>query len=61
MVPLDHPAAVRHALGRRDPGARLRVRAWAARGLLGMGALALVVPSAAVVARRPAGDPRSEA
>jgi hypothetical protein len=54
MVPLHDAAAVRHALGRRDPGARLRVRAWAARALLSANALALVVPAAAVLARRPA-------
>ena len=32
--PAPRRAAVRHALGRRDPGARLRARAWAARALL---------------------------
>jgi hypothetical protein len=54
MVPLHDAAAVRHALGRRDPGARLRVRAWTARALLAARALPLVVPAAAVLARRPA-------
>ena len=53
MVPLHDDAAVRHALGRRDPGARLRVRAWVARALLAARSLPLVVPAAAVVARRP--------
>ena len=56
MVPLHDAAAVRHALGRRDPGARLRVRAWAARALLAARALPLVVPAAAVA--RPAGPGR---
>jgi hypothetical protein len=53
MVPLHDDAAVRHALGRRDPGARLRPRAWAARALLAAHALPLAVPAAAVVGRRP--------
>jgi hypothetical protein len=53
MVPLHDDAAVRHALGRRDPGARLRARAWAARALLAAHALPLAVPAAAVVGRRP--------
>jgi hypothetical protein len=54
LVPLHDAAAVRHALGRRDPGARLRVRVWAGRALLAAGALPLAVPAAAVLARRPA-------
>jgi hypothetical protein len=53
LVPLDDPAAIRHALGRRDPGARLRPRAWAARALLASGLLRRVIPAAAVVGRRP--------
>jgi hypothetical protein len=53
LVPLDDPAAIRHALGRRDPGARLRPRAWAARALLACGLLRPVIPAAAVVGRRP--------
>jgi hypothetical protein len=53
MVPLHDDAAVRHALGRRDPGARLRARAWAARALLAAHALPFAVPAAAVVGRRP--------
>jgi hypothetical protein len=56
LVPLHDAAAVRHALGRRDPGARLRVRVWAGRALLAAGALPLAVPAAAVLARRPAED-----
>ena len=56
MVALSDAHAVRHALGRRDPGARLRVRAWAARALLATGLLRLVVPSVAIVGRRPAGE-----
>jgi hypothetical protein len=54
MVALSDAHAVRHALGRRDPGARLRMRAWAARALLATGLLRLVVPSVAIVGRRPA-------
>src|SRR4051794_29945093 len=53
MVQLHDAAAARHAFGRRDPGARLRVRAWLARALLAARALPLVVPAAAVVGRRP--------
>jgi hypothetical protein len=53
MVVLGDAAAVRHALGRRDAGARLRPRAWAARALLATGRLHLLVPSVAVVGRRP--------
>ncbi len=53
LIPLDDPAAIRHALGRRDPGARLRPRAWAARALLASGLLRRVIPAAAVVGRRP--------
>ncbi len=56
MVALSDAHAVRHALGRRDPGARLRMRAWAARALLATGLLRLVVPSVAIVGRRPAGE-----
>ena len=52
-MPLHDADAVRHALGRRDPGARLRVRAWLAQALLGSRALPLVVPAVAVLARRP--------
>lgn len=53
MVALHDADAVRHTLGRRDPGARLRVRAWAAQALLAVHALPLVVPAAAVLGRRP--------
>ena len=56
MVVLSDAHAVRHALGRRDPGRRLRIRAWAARALLATGLLRLVVPSVAIVGRRPAGE-----
>jgi hypothetical protein len=58
MVALGDAAAVRHALGRRDPGARLRPRAWAARALLATGRLHLLVPSIAVIGRL--GRPDSE-
>jgi hypothetical protein len=56
MVALSDAHAVRHALGRRDPGARLRPRAWLARALLATGLLPIVVPSVAIVGRRPAGE-----
>lgn len=46
------PDALRHALGRRDPGARLRVRAQAAGMLARSGAFALAVRHAAIVGRR---------
>ena len=55
MVVLGDGAAVRHALGRRDAGARLRPRAWAARILLATGRLHLLVPSVAVIGRRVGG------
>jgi hypothetical protein len=60
MVALGDSHAVRHALGRRDPGARLRLRAWAARSLLATGLLRLVVPSVAIVGRRRVGGQDSE-
>jgi hypothetical protein len=60
MVALSDAHAVRHALGRRDPGARVRLRAWAARALLATGLLRLVVPSVAIVGRRRVDGPESE-
>jgi hypothetical protein len=61
LIPLDDASAVRHAIGRRDPGARLRVRPWAARALLAAGMLRRVIPEAAVVGRRPAAGPEVSA
>lgn len=48
IVPLEREA-VRHALGRRDPGARFRLRAKAARLLVELGILNVAVRRAAVI------------
>jgi hypothetical protein len=56
MIPLANPAALSAALGRRQPGARLRTRAWAAQALARCGALRPLLASVALVARRPGGD-----
>jgi hypothetical protein len=50
MVPLE-PGAIRHALGRRDPGARLRVRARAAQSLAHTRAFKIALRRAAVIGR----------
>jgi hypothetical protein len=50
IVPLQR-AALRHALGRRDPGARLRLRARAAGVLAYSGLFSLAVHDAAVIGR----------
>jgi hypothetical protein len=50
IVPLQR-AALRHALGRRDPGARLRLRARAAGVLAYSGLFAFAVHDAAVIGR----------
>lgn len=50
MVPLE-PVALRHALGRRDPGARLRVRARAAHSLAHTRAFRIALRRAAVIGR----------
>lgn len=52
IVPLT-PGPLRHALGRRDPGARVRVRVRAATLLAAGGAFGLVAPHAAVIGRWP--------
>jgi len=52
IVPLAR-GPLRHALGRRDPGARMRGRARAATLLAASGAFALVVRHAAVIGRWP--------
>jgi hypothetical protein len=52
IVPLT-PGPLRHALGRRDPGARVRGRARAAVLLAAGGAFGLVAPHAAVIGRWP--------
>jgi hypothetical protein len=56
MIPLANPAALGAALGRRQPGAWLRPRAWAAQALARCGALRPLLASVALVARRPGGD-----
>jgi hypothetical protein len=56
MIPLANPAALSAALGRRQPGARLRARAWAAQALARCGALRPLLASVALIARRPEGD-----
>jgi hypothetical protein len=48
IVPLES-SALQHALGRRDPGARLRIRARAAELLVRTGLFRLVVRRAAVI------------
>jgi hypothetical protein len=53
IVPL-RATALRHALGRRDPGARLRVRARLAGALARTPLFRFVVKRAAVIARVPA-------
>lgn len=53
LIPLGEPTAARAALDRRDPGARLRLRARAAGRLLALGRLDLLVPHAAVIGRAP--------
>jgi hypothetical protein len=52
IVPLERQA-IRHVLGRRDPGARLRLRARAAGALAGAGLFRFAVRDACVVGRRP--------
>jgi hypothetical protein len=52
IVPLE-PTSLRHALGRRDPGARLRLRAALASTLVRTGLFRFAASSAAVVARVP--------
>jgi hypothetical protein len=52
IVPIA-PGPLRHALGRRDPGARVRARARAATLLAASGAFAAVVRDAAVIGRWP--------
>lgn len=53
IVPMEH-TALRHALGRRDPGARLRLRARLAGALARTPLFRLVVKRAGVIARVPA-------
>ena len=53
IVPLADSGAVRAALARRDPGARLRLRARAAALLAGSPALRLALPAVAVIGRAP--------
>jgi hypothetical protein len=52
IVPLERNA-LRAAMGRRDPGARLRLRARAATLLAGCGLLRLTMDVAAVIGRAP--------
>jgi hypothetical protein len=52
IAPLE-ASALRHALGRRDPGAALRLRARAAGLLVRTGLFRFVVRRAAVIGRRP--------
>jgi hypothetical protein len=52
IVPLA-PGPLRHALGRRDPGARVRARGRAAALLAAGGGFAVVARHAAVIGRRP--------
>jgi hypothetical protein len=52
IVPLE-PTSLRHALGRRDPGARLRLRAALAAALVRTGLFRFAASSAAVIARVP--------
>lgn len=56
MIPLANPTALNAALGRRQPGARLRARAWAAQALARCGVLRPLLASVALVGRRPEGD-----
>ena len=51
IVPLEREP-LRHALGRRDPGGRLRLRARAAQLLAASGIFTLAVRRAAVIGRR---------
>lgn len=51
IVPLE-PQAIRHVLGRRDPGARIRVRARVARALADARLFRFAVRDACVVGRR---------
>jgi hypothetical protein len=53
IVPLER-RALRHALGRRDPGARLRLRARLAGALAGTPLFPLAVSRAVVIAKVPA-------
>jgi hypothetical protein len=53
IVPLE-PTSLRHALSRRDPGARLRLRAALAAVLVRTGLFRFAASSAAVIARVPA-------
>jgi hypothetical protein len=52
IIPLE-PDPLLHALSRRDPGARLRLRARMAEVLVASGMLPLVVCRAGVIGRRP--------
>jgi hypothetical protein len=56
MIPLANPTALSAAVGRRQPGARLRPRAWAGQALARCGALRPLLASVAIVGRRPGGD-----
>jgi hypothetical protein len=53
MIPLAHTHAVLAALDRRDPGARLRLRARAAAALARTPALRLALPAVAVTGSAP--------
>jgi hypothetical protein len=53
LIPLGDRTAAQAALDRRDPGARVRLRARAAGRLLALGRLDLLVPHAAVIGRAP--------
>lgn len=52
IVPLDNPAAVRHALSRRRSGAAARVKSAFGRALSRLGLLARLVPCFSIVARK---------
>jgi hypothetical protein len=56
MIPLANPAALSAAVGRRQPEAPLRARAWAAQALARCGALRPLLESVALVGHRPEGD-----
>lgn len=52
IVPLDDPAAMLHALGRRRSGGAARLKSAVGRWLLRMGLLARLVPCFSIVARK---------
>jgi hypothetical protein len=56
MIPLANPAALGAAVGRRQPGAPLQARAWAAHALARCGVLRPSLASVALVGHRPEGD-----